>query len=219
MLPILLDRCPTCSAGIKQTRGWTWINGAALLEGRACDADPEYCATCPLTIGGDFGPSRRAAIERVGLMWVGKRFYATPEQFNDEASAMGISRRIAQVPKGFKVGESWVWLAHGEVIRNPADPPAPLTDEQAGDPVLAAEHGAALAAYKPKLPAVFRVWRPQRIEYVITGKESSEQIDRLIERGITPVHVGRAPEPQPPPPADETLPLFGDDAPVPATAQ
>jgi hypothetical protein len=30
-LPIKLDVCPTCHAGIKPARGWTWVDGDALL--------------------------------------------------------------------------------------------------------------------------------------------------------------------------------------------
>jgi len=34
----------------------------------------------------------------------------------NEANEMGISRRIAAVPHGFKVGETWILLAHKEAI-------------------------------------------------------------------------------------------------------
>ena len=112
-LPIPLDRCPTCSCGIKASRGWTWIDLRKLLE-RAPECETtavdlgrgrrgRECTLCPL---GPNGP------QRVGLLWVGSVFYPTTGEFMREAAAMGISRRISQIPRGFEVGKTWVVLAH-----------------------------------------------------------------------------------------------------------
>jgi hypothetical protein len=108
-MPIPLDRCPTCSCGIKAARGWTWLELSSFLkaaptaDGSSGCPGARSCGWCPL---GPNGPAR------VGLLWVGSVFYAKPEAFMREAAQMGISRRIAQVPKGFEVGKTWVLLAH-----------------------------------------------------------------------------------------------------------
>ena len=47
--------------------------------------------------------------------------------------------------------------------------------------------------------AIFRAFKPTRIEKVVTGDEPDEEIDKLIQRGITPVKVERA---------GEQVPLF-----------
>ena len=44
-LPFALTVCPTCHAGIKPTRGWTWVDAAVLFATQPC-ADPS-CG-CPL---------------------------------------------------------------------------------------------------------------------------------------------------------------------------
>jgi hypothetical protein len=152
-LPIPLHVCPTCSAGIKPARGWTWIDGTALSAAASCAADP--CRPgCPL----------RQPPGRVGLLWVGGSFYATPEEFSREAARLGISRRLAAVPKDFKLGETWVWLAHRSTPLGP--------DGQVG-------------------PAVFHAFLPSRIEIVVGEDDPEEEIERLLERGLTPVVIKR----------------------------
>ena len=44
------------------------------------------------------------------------------------------------------------------------------------------------------IPGIFQAFRPTAIEYVVTGKETEEEIEKLIERGITPVEIVRGPE-------------------------
>lgn len=155
-LPIALHVCPTCGAGIKPSRGWTWIDGTALAAESPCRAKPcrPFCALSQ-------------PMGRVGLLWIGEQFYATPQEFQHEAERMGISRRLSAVPKDFVLGRTWIWLAHRKV-------------EIGGEPQA----------------AVFRVFLPDRIEQVVTGDEPDEAIDALLKRGITPVVVKR-PEQQP----------------------
>ena len=78
---------------------------------------------------------------------------------------MGVSRRIPAVPKGFEVGKTWVLLAH----RDHPDP-----DAESG-----------------KLPMIFHAFQPVRIEKVLRGNESDEEIDAIVKRGMTPVLVTR----------------------------
>jgi hypothetical protein len=154
-LPIALEVCPWCGGGIKPTRSWAWVNGTQVAAEKQCtNAGGRECAVCPLS----------KPMGRVGLLWIGEAFYKTPDEFIREANAQGLSRRISTVPKGFVIGETWVWLAHRKTIRN-AD-------------------GSWTAG-------VFRAFKPDRIEYVTRGDETQEELERLEKRGITPVHVER----------------------------
>lgn len=112
-LPIPLSTCPTCSAGIKFARGWTWINPRGLVGGRSCAdgiALSSVCPACPL--GALNMP------EKAGLLWIGHQFYKTPADFIKEAAQLGISRRVHAVPHGFNLGETWVFVAHKKALAN-----------------------------------------------------------------------------------------------------
>jgi hypothetical protein len=104
-LPIPLGICPTCGGGVKQTRGWTWIDPRPWLR-EACQ---HKSLLCPAAAPEILGP-------RVGLLWIGRQFYPTPGTFLHEANTQGISRRISGVPRGFEVGKHWVFLAHPEAV-------------------------------------------------------------------------------------------------------
>jgi hypothetical protein len=112
-MPIPLDVCPTCHHGIKQARGWTWIDPLPFL--RQC---VRGTSNCPL--------NDDALSQRCGLIWIGAEFYPTPADFLREAHRLGVSRRIKAVPKDFVLGETWVWLAHSKAIMNP--PTSDATD-------------------------------------------------------------------------------------------
>jgi hypothetical protein len=109
-----------------------------------------------------------------GLIWVGAGFYGKPHDFLEEAGRLGISRRISHLPKGLEIGKTWVLLAH----RNALGPPEPQGEDR---------------------PGVFSAFRPTRIEYVVRGDESEEQLEALVARGIQPVRVERADETLDPP--------------------
>ncbi|TAL41920.1 MAG: hypothetical protein EPN91_09580 [Salinibacterium sp.] len=223
-MPLPLHVCPTCSQGIKPARGWTWIDSKPILAAAALckhqqvevsespvDASmvdvsftlfPAECQGCPMSGRED---------DRVGLMWVGGKFYSRPENFIEEAKKMGLSKRIAQIPKDLIVGKTWVWLAHRETF------PAVHTEEcittlaQSNYDVL-----MKLMATQDTPPAcncnakptagVFHAFVPTRIEYVIKGTETEEELDALEKRGLTLVRVERIGEngelfPTPPPTA------------------
>lgn len=173
-LPIPLHVCPTCNQGIKQARGFTWVDAETLLspaceEGvRKCDC-PELCSAChPVLLNDETG--------RAGLLWVGGKFYPKAEDFNREANSLGISKRIAAVPRGFKVGESWVLLAHPTAC-----------------PVQAVENVGLVETpvNKEGTPGVFRIFRPQRVEKIITESMSKvpEIMEELAKQNLTPVIV------------------------------
>lgn len=165
-LPILLDICPCCGHGIKQSRGWTWVDVGLLVNGphEECRCIPN-CIVCHHTE--DMG--------KAGLLWIGERFYKTPADFTREGVAMGFSRRIAAIPRGFKVGETWILLAHPKAI---------LGAEEV-------KNGDGLFTQKEVMkPGIFLVWRPTRIEKILPESlRGSPEVADLVERGITPVYV------------------------------
>jgi hypothetical protein len=154
-LPLQLQSCPTCGAGIRPSRGFAWINPVPLFAHAWCPHDPRQyetrdatvqtnnqCSFCPLA----FVDLRIG--KRTGLMWVGSNRY-TAESFAAEAEQLGVSRRISAVPKGLTVG-SWVFLAHRKAF--PSIPGGP-----------------------PAHPGIFRGFRVTSIDYILTKEEA----DRL----------------------------------------
>jgi hypothetical protein len=114
-LPLPLEKCPTCSHGIKFTRGFTWVDGDVLFREVACKSPdaPKNCVTCPMNV-----PlfSSNPELGRCGLIWIGESFYKTPADWLKEARELGISRRIATVPNDFEVGKTWIFVAHLKAI-------------------------------------------------------------------------------------------------------
>ncbi len=155
--------CPTCGGGIKPMRGWRWIDAALVFAGVHCD-DPTRldCQGCILA-----DPPHRA-----GLIWIGDTFYS-PEEFVAEAEQLGISRRIACVPKGFEVGKTLVLVASRHVPRYGTN------DALFQD--LPTRTG----------PAIFAAFIPRAIDYVVKGTESQEELERLVKQGCTLVKVER----------------------------
>jgi hypothetical protein len=153
-LPIPLTVCPCCSQGIKPSRGWTWVDADKLSEANKCGRSELDCALCPL--GTELG--------RAGLLWVGEQFYPTPGHFSAEAAQMGISRRLSQVPRDFKVGDTWVLMAHRKCI------------------------GSAAAGWTA---GVFHIFLPTAIEYVVSDEESPAELQKLHDRGFKLVRVHR----------------------------
>lgn len=190
-LPFELTTCPCCSQGVKQARGFTWIDMGKLFNGphmviktlqpveffpgKIIDLKhnfhncPCHCPLCsvPETLG------------RAGLLWVGSKFYKTPADFIKEGGQLGFSRRIKTVPQGFKIGETYIMLAHSKAVKT-LQPHQTLGEGEIGitDPVI---------SYKP---GIFYAWLPNRLEKIV--KEStrdSEEVKALEKRGITPVFV------------------------------
>lgn len=106
-LPFPLTICPTCNQGIKQTRGWTWVD-VSVLVGGSHDTCVDWATSCPMCT---------PLLDRAGLLWIGEKFYPTPTEFHMEAADLGISRRIKAIPRGFEIGKTWVLLAHPKAIR------------------------------------------------------------------------------------------------------
>jgi len=156
-LPIETTTCPTCGAGIRPARGWTWVDGDVLAAQVPCET-PQACRACPLCNG---------TLGHCGLLWVGERHYRTPEAFTAEALRMGVSRRVAAIPRGFQVGKTWVLLGHRKALSGPDGEPR---------------------------PGIFHAFRPTAIEYVVREDDSQEHLESLSKRGIKLVRVIHAGE-------------------------
>jgi hypothetical protein len=178
-LPFPLTVCDCCGQGIKQARGWTWIDVNKFFGGiHNAEQDMwtpktgmvlgcEERDTCPLC-------GRPQEMGRAGLLWIGESFYATPQDFIREGIELGFSRRIRTVPRGFQPGETYVLLAH----------PKAATVEEPLNELFPNETTTR------QKPGIFYVWLPQRIEKILLeSQRDSEEIEDLRKRGITPVFV------------------------------
>lgn len=185
----LPEACPCCGAGIKQARGWTWVNGDKLLGGEhmvPVEPGPPDSLKANLAIAAERGggqfiklcPEDKCPVcrpaklgERCGLLWVGKASY-TPDSFIKEALDLGVSKRIAQVPKGLEFGKTWVLLGHPEAC-------PPNGKVEFGQDIPEAQ------------PGIFYAFQPTAVEKIVTESQAEDQkeMDKLEKRGITPVVV------------------------------
>ena len=183
-VPFATHACDACGAGVKPARGWTWIKPAKLLgidlEKWDCGADA--CGLCPF--GGLL--SRDPDMES-GLIWVGEKFYATPEDFMAEAREMGISRRITAVPQGFKVGEHYVYLAHRKAIETKCQ--ACYVDFELRNPGEECEECGGFGSIFS--PGIFTAFKPTTIEKIVNDDVTDEEVEALEKRGIEAVIVQR----------------------------
>ena len=95
---------------------------------------------------------------------------------------MGFSRRIKAVPRGFKVGETWMLLAHPKAINTLLDEDFSLTDD--------------LRDKKDDCrPGIFQIWRPSRIEKIFYEAEKNTLgVAMAKKQGLTPVFVPEDPK-------------------------
>lgn len=174
--PIILDICPTCGQGIKFARSWTWFDPSKLTEPGEC-GDSCAGAGCPM-----FEPPTKA-----GLIWIGEKHYKTPADWLKEAHEQGVSRRLKFLPHGFKIGEHWVFTAHKKVREAVCHECGVLTDEDSHDKDCAACKGTG----KVWKAGIFHAFKPSRVEYIVTGKETEEELDKLEARGFTLIKLVR----------------------------
>lgn len=173
-LPIPLTVCPTCNAGIKPTRGFQWISGELFTTGGV--------ASCPMLdspgkIWSSPCPMSQPP-EKLGLMWVGEKYYPSAAHFVQEARTQGISKRLAALPLDLVIGQTWVALAHRCAIVDYSEGPQAWVDE----------HGEAHTGIK-YLPGIFMFFRPQAVEYVVKPVEDPAQLERMQDRGVSLVRV------------------------------
>jgi len=101
-LPYPIEYCPTCGAGIKFTRGFTWLDAYKMFGVHKDCSDRPACYMCfPIKD------------QKYGLLWVGESFY-TPNSFLAEALSLGVSKKIPYIPRELKFGETVILLAHNK---------------------------------------------------------------------------------------------------------
>lgn len=192
LLPYETKVCPTCGEGVRPARGFTWVDGQKFIPPTPHGTD-EHDLVCPLApardeIGQyetiDVGETEwvyKSRIGRCGLIWIGERFYPTPQDFMREAARMGVSRRITAVPRDFVVGETWVLLGHRKAIEKAC----PDCGDGEVDPECPVCEGVGFFY----IPGVITAFQPTAVEYVVTGKESEDEIEAMEKRGLTCVKV------------------------------
>lgn len=168
-LPIELTSCPCCGQGIKQSRGFTWIDAKIFSAGECRDLSIDAVlsrissllpATCPVP----------RLTGKLGLLWIGEKYYNRPSDFTREALAIGISKRIAQVPRDLDLNKTWICLAHPKAVARIEDL----------DTCNSALHF---------FPGIITIFQPTAIEYVVKGNETPQDLERLEGRGFTLVNV------------------------------
>lgn len=158
-LPFPLTVCKCCGQGIKFSRGFTWIT---------TDLFPGTCSEKIGSIAFDKCILSDCS-HRMGLMWVGESFYKTPSHFMTEAWKLGISKRIAAVPRDCEPGKTWIALTHKKCITSYPD--------SGGDPVM--------------LPGVFMLFKVMAIQYVVRDTDSEKELQKLQDNGIELIRVIR----------------------------
>ena len=108
-MPFPLEVCPCCGSGVKPSRGTTWIQPYNLFREVVSDVDCDspVCWSCPMN---------HLGTDKALLLWVGESHYPTATHFMVEANRMGISRKIPSIPHDFRIGKTWVYLAHRKAI-------------------------------------------------------------------------------------------------------
>ena len=179
-----IEPCKVCGQGIHFSRGFTWIHWFHY----AGTHDKCHCFKgCPIcqpkdmkeilvTINGK--DEKQIVPVKYGLMFTGKKFYS-PKSFIKEAKEMGISKRIATIPKELEVGTTWVLLAHVEAGERLVDADEKLTN---GNKTIDGK-------CQIKVPAIFYAFVPKRIVKLITPLEANDKdlVGNLKKRGITPL--------------------------------
>jgi hypothetical protein len=181
--------CPCCGTGIKPARGWTWVNPSLLVPQRVHGSEM-HNLVCPFGVTVEH--PEHAMGERAGLLWIGRQFY-TPQEFMAEAAQMGVSRRITQVPRDFKVGETWVLLGHRDAVHKGYQ--EKNGDRFFDDTVGLMESGLKLDEWEDVFaPGILTAFKPTAVEYVVRPEEEHDEefLARLVKRGIEPVKVVKA---------------------------
>lgn len=176
-LPFPLVTCPCCGEGIRHSRGIRKVSPAKLFPHDAWPmcGDPrtfarnhehDACPMCKPETAGEFA----------WLLWVGRAHY-TPHAFTEEATRVGVSKRIGALPRDFEPGQV-VYLAHLDAV-----------------PPWLAEPGLSPFAFSPgdpALPGVFSAFRAS-LDVVLADPEVvppyAEQLAEKWPEAVRLVHV------------------------------
>ncbi|GAI67585.1 unnamed protein product, partial [marine sediment metagenome] len=204
-LPLPLTTCPVCGQGIKVSRGFTKINPLKLWGPHD---------SCPSGWHEHYEPSPRVEVnigldttghtcqdifrpcflcdpkdEPAYIMMVGAGHYKMPEDFLEEASRMGVSKRIPFIPKDLELGKTIVYLAHPKAceVREPAvvqQAMGILEEAESNQPKLLETDRITKAL------GIFCAFIPKRVEMLIWESEATpEELEKLEKRGITAIKI------------------------------
>ena len=192
-LPLPLTVCPVCGEGIKFTRGWIRLNPRKLFgtckdetvrcpecgeEMRATDefAGKKFrkiwlCNECKIALDrgsetctcGDScyvcNPPKRAY-----MLWVGEKYYPTPNHFTIEAMNLGISKAVPSIPKDFELGKTIVYLAHRKAVSMYIENPNTLTGYEV-----------------KKHSGIFMCFKPTRFEMLVKRSDFEQNKSKYLE--------------------------------------
>lgn len=177
--------CDICGKKHEHNRGLSRVTGKEVFH-YSHDVDlkteaaargeepPGFSSLCECN---DECPACNPQTETAGLMWVGRQHYPKYQDFCEEAVKLGVSKRVANIPSWFKVGETWVFLAHIECA--PHTVPASTESLMPEETIL--------------VSGVFRAFVPQRIEKVMNESEAAEltdeEVQELEDQGVEVVTV------------------------------
>lgn len=177
-LPLVLEPCDCCGFEVPFIRGFKWISKQYISK--LSYTAHEYSIHGNVFSGMDKCICRPRCpichfdnndLSKYGLMWVGERHY-TPHSFIREAELMGVSKKIAKLPKDIVFGKTWIVLAHKKV------------------PIYNGVRFGELNADPKRVPAIFSAFIPRRVEMLIFKKDATlEKLEQLRKQGITPVVI------------------------------
>lgn len=194
-LPIQLDVCPVCGAGIHFARGMARVNplklwgrhqkykAQTLTDGGQTFTEQEHCICVDGCSVCD--PTDKPAF----IMFVGEKFY-TVQEFISEARTMGISKRIPpHYPAGLKLGETVIYLAHKHCIREDrmrtVQRKVKLTKD-VGDGRLINVDGVKDVQVPVWSAGVFCAFIPTRVEKCVWEEDyTPEAIAQAAKQGVT----------------------------------
>lgn len=177
-LPLPVGVCPTCGHEIRFTRAFTEIDPLGLFGiHQPCYDKLRPCHICD--------PRDEPAF----IMTVGAKYYS-PMSFLEEATEMGVSKRIPFIPRNLELGKTVVYLAHPEAV----EVREPLAVQQAMSVVENRDNPQLRLLEVERKPTyemgIFCAFVPTRVEKLIKESEATpETIEALKKRNITPVLV------------------------------
>lgn len=125
------------------------------------------------------------------LTWVGEQYYspaesiAEAEELQADGLPRGFSRRVnfKSLPEGVVPGKTWVLLAH---IKGMTFAHWKERAEQFGFDV--SKHEVLFGA-NGFVHAIFSAFILDRVEYILSGDETQEEVDAIVAKGFSPVIV------------------------------
>lgn len=148
-MPFALTVCPCCGEGYRYSRSPRKVQATAIFAHSECTGEGSHSHhLCPVCT------PEKAGTES-WLIWIGEKHYPSANDYMLESMANGVSRHIKSVPQGFKVGESWVLLAHKKAL-------------------AVVEEGEVI-----EKPAIFYVYKPSRIDIVVNTENPDELSDTV----------------------------------------